>query len=160
MKGRSYLCGFALALLLFICCFMDVHAENRISIDASHKYRGMNASFAKGYEPAVEKDTMLLVVPFLTEENMQKNQIRVGIDFEKQENGPFYYKNYQKQVKRQENGVYLYQCKLKLKKDRVNGQYPLHLWAEGKPKQQDEAIRQKFTIYVEIIDGISQASGK
>lgn len=91
---------------------------------------------------------------------MQKNQIRVGIDFDKEENGPFYYKNYQKQVKRQDNGVYLYQCKLKLKKDRVNGQYPLHLWAEGKPKHQEESIHQEFTIYVEITDGISETCGK
>lgn len=160
MKRKNSVYCVVFMLFLFFFCTVDIHAESRISIDASHKYRGMNASFAKGYEPSIEKDTMLLVVPFVAEENMQKNQIRVGIDFEKQENGPFYYKNYQKQVKRQDHGVYLYQCKLKLKQERINGQYPLHLWAEGKPKQQEEVIRQEFTIYVEITDGISAASGK
>lgn len=155
-KGSIY----CFILVFLFCCPMDIHGQSRISIDASHKYQGMNASFARGYEPAIEKNTMVLVVPFLTEDSMQQNQIRVGIDFEKEENGPFYYKNYQKQVKRQDNGVYLYQCKLKLKNDRVNGQYPLHLWAEGKPKQQEESIRQEFTIYVEITDGISEESGK
>jgi len=155
-KGSIY----CFILVFFFCCTVDIYGQSRISIDASHKYQGMNASFARGYEPAIEKNTMLLVVPFLTEESMQKNQIRVGIDFDKEENGPFYYKNYQKQVKRQDNGVYLYQCKLKLKKDRVNGQYPLHLWAEGKPKHQEESIHQEFTIYVEITDGISETCGK
>lgn len=160
MKRKGYIYGYLLVLLLFFYCSMDIHGKNSISIDASHKYQGMNASFAKGYEPSIEKDVMLLVVPFLTEENMQKNQIRVGIDFEKEENGPFYYKNYQKQIKQQDNGVYLYQCKLRMKKDRVNGQYPLHLWAEGKPKQQETVVRQEFTIYVEITDGNLAGDGK
>lgn len=157
MKRKGYI--YCFILVLFFCCPMAIHGQSRISIDTSHKYQGMNASFARGYEPAIEKNTMLLAVPFLTEESMQKNQIRVGIDFDKEENGPFFYRNYQKKVNQQDNGVYLYQCKLKLKKDRVNGLYPLRLWAEGKPKKQKEAIRQEFTIYVEITDGISEKSG-
>lgn len=156
MKRKEVVYGIVIVLLMFCFCTSDLYAESRISIDASHKYRGMNASFAKGYEPSIEKDTMLLVVPFISEQHMKKNQIRVGIDFQKEENGPFYYKNYQKQVRQQERGVYLYQCRLKLKKDRVNGQYPLHLWAEGYLKQQDAVIRQEFTIYVEITDGKPQ----
>lgn len=147
-------------VFLFIwLCPMEIQAESRIFIDAAHKYPGMNASFAKGYEPSTIKDTMTLAVPFTADDKMQKNQIWVGIDFEKVENGPFYYKNYQKLVKQREDGVYLYQCKLKLRKDRVNGQYPLHLWAEGKTKQ-GRVIHQEFTIYVEITDGKTEAGGK
>ena len=115
-------------LLLFLLCPGKVSAQNRISIDASHKYQGMGASFAKGYEPYIEKNTMILTVPFVSEERMKANQITVGIDFERQENSPFYFKNYQKKVTLSKQGIYLYQCRLKLKKDRINGQYPQIQW--------------------------------
>lgn len=124
---------------------------NCISIDSSRKYQGMDAPFAKGYEPAVTKNEMTLVVPFVSDTKLDKNSITVGIDFESGQNSPFYYKTYRKQVKRSAEEIFLYKCRLKLKKDRVNGQYPLHLWAEG--KVEGSLIRQEFTIYVEITDG-------
>lgn len=126
-------------------------AESGITIDSSRKYEGMDAPFAKGYEPSIKKNVMTLVVPFVSDINMEKNRITVGVDFESGQDGPFYYKNYRKSVKQSEEGVYLYRCRLKMKEDRVNGQYPLHLWAEGKGA--DGLFHQKFTIYVEITDG-------
>ena len=162
-----------LVLLLCFFCPMISQAKGQISIDASHKYKGMAAPFSKGYEPSIEKDTMTLVVPFLSDQKMDEDRITVGIDFEREENSPFYYKNYQKRVKKSKDGVYLYQCQIRLRKDRVNGQYPLHLWAQGKVKQnqksngnqvdfpQDQSvIHQKFTIYVEITDGKALVCGK
>lgn len=130
-------------------------AESGISIDSSRKYEGMDAPFAKGYEPSIKKNVMTLVVPFVSDANMEKNRITVGVDFESGQDGPFHYKNYRKSVKQSEEGVYLYRCRLKLKEDRVNGQYPLHLWAEGKGA--DGLFRQEFTIYVEITDGKPKA---
>lgn len=124
---------------------------NGISIDSSHKYQGMDAPFAKGYEPSVRKNEMTLVIPFVSDIKLDKNRITVGIDFESGQSSPFYYKTYRKQVKQSGEGVFLYKCRLKLKKDRMNGQYPLHLWAEGKTG--GSLIRQEFTIYVEITDG-------
>lgn len=132
----------------------DISSENAqyaISIDDRHRYEGMESPFAKGYEPSIEKNRMMLVIPFVSDAKMEKDRITVGVDFESGENVPFYYKNYRKQVKLSEEGVYLYQCRMKLKSDRVNGQYPLHLWAEGKAN--GTIIRQEFTIYVEITDG-------
>lgn len=126
-------------------------AESVISIDDRHKYEGMDSPFSKGYVPAIEKNTMTLVVPFVTDAKMEQERITVGIDFEEKENSPFYYKTYRKQVTLSKEQVYLYQCRIKLKKDRVNGQYPLYLWAEG--KEDGVTIRQEFTIYVEITDG-------
>lgn len=162
-----------LVLAVFFFCPMISQAKGLISIDANHKYKGMTAPFSKGYEPSIEKDTMTLVVPFLSDQKMDGDQITVGIDFERQENSPFYYKNYRKQVKITKDGVYLYQCQIRLRKDRINGQYPLHVWAEGKVKQsqkskdsqadfsQDQGIiHQEFTIYVEIIDGKALVCGK
>lgn len=155
MREKIYQIGVAFILLLFLSVPLEIHAQSRISIDATHKYEGMEASFAKGYEPFIEKDTMILTVPFVSEVKMRGNHITVGIDFEREENSPFYYKTYQKQVKLSDTGVYLYQCRIKLRKDRINGQYPLHLWVEGKEVQEKEPVlRQEFTIYVQITDGL------
>lgn len=160
-----------LAVVLFSACPMGSYAKNEISIeeseqsegsgiaiDSGHRYDGMNAPFAKGYEPSIKKNVMMLVVPFVSDTEMEKKRITVGIDFESGGDCPFYYKNYRKSVKQTEEGIYLYRCRLALKEERINGQYPLHLWAEGKGP--DGMIRQEFTIYVEITDGISKVTDK
>lgn len=128
-----------------------VRAEGTVRIDANKKYKGMNASFAKGYTPSIKKDTMQLVIPFRTDGAPEGQTLLVGVVFEREENSPFYFKTYQKQVKRSKNGVYLYRCRIRLKKDRVNGQYPLQLYALVKTPQ--GTVREEFTIYVEISDG-------
>lgn len=125
--------------------------ENIISIETNRKYEGMKNSFSKGYEPSIRKNTMFLVVPFVTKTEVESERIIVGISFEREDNSPFYYKNYQKKVKKSEEGVYLYQCQIKLKEDRINGQYPLHLSVQAQTAE--NIIRQDFTIYVEITDG-------
>lgn len=155
--GLSFVRCLALLMTVFVSvCPIYSRAEQiGISIDSSRKYKGMDAPFAKGYEPSIKKNVMTLVVPFVSDTNMEKNRITVGVDFESGQDGPFYYKNYRKSVKQSEEGVYLYRCRLKLKEDRVNGQYPLHLWAEG--KSADGLFRREFTIYVEITDGKPKA---
>lgn len=153
-----------LAIVLFLACPIDNCAQSgspadgsSIAIDSSHKYEGMDAPFAKGYEPSIKKNIMTLVVPFVSEDKLEGNELTVGVDFENRDGSPFYYKNYRKQVKQSQKGVYLYKCRLKLKKDRVNGQYPLYLWAEGKIG--GLSFRQRFTVYVEITDGRAALAG-
>lgn len=145
---------FLTILILYFCLFFSVpvQAEGMITIDANKKYEGMNAPFSKGYEPSIKKDTMTLVIPFVIKQKTENNRIIVGISFEREENSPFYYKNYQKKVKKSEEGIYLYRCKIKLKEDRMNGQYPLHLFVQAQTSE--ETIQQEFIIYVEITDGI------
>lgn len=171
-KGRGVL-GlawrlFVLAALFFPSCLWGAGgyvqafaaAEGQeagaVFIDSRRQYEGMDAPFAKGYEPSVADDMMTLVVPFASDYKMEKKRITVGVGFESGQECPFYYKNYQKQVKLSEEGVYLYRCRLKLKEDRVNGQYPLYLWAEGKAG--GNLFRQEFTIYIEITDGRAKAA--
>ncbi len=128
-----------------------VRAEGLVRIDDSRAYRGMNASFAKGYAPSIKKHAMQLVIPFRTREAVLGNAISIGVSFEREENSPFYFQNYQKQVAPLKNGVYLYRCKIRLRRDRVNGQYPLHLYALA--QTEEGTVREEFTIYVEISDG-------
>lgn len=137
-----------LILLLLVLSPMQTMAEGGITIDTAKKYEGMDASFSKGYEPTIEGNTMYLVIPFIAEKEIQNNRITVGVEFEKEENSPFYFQNYKKKVKRTEDGIYLYQCKIKLKEERISGQYPLTLSVQAKDSQ--GTLNQKFTIYVEI----------
>lgn len=130
---------------------MTVRAEGLITIETNKKYEGMEHSFSKGYEPSIQKNTMTLVVPFVTKQELEEDKMVVGVSFEREENSPFYYKNYQKKVKKSQEGVYLYQCRIKLKEDRVNGQYPIYLYVQAQTKE--EIVQQDFTIYVEITDG-------
>ena len=138
-------------IVFFLSASVPVWAEGVVRIDANKKYKGMNASFAKGYVPSIKKNTMQLVVPFRTDDSMGGESLLIGVTFEQVENSPFYFKNYQKQVSPSKNGVYLYKCKIKLRSDRVNGQYPLHLFVLA--KTEEGTVREEFTIYVEISDG-------
>ena len=110
--------NFTIAFFLFAS--VPVRAEGLVRIDANKKYKGMNASFAKGYVPAIKKNTMQLVIPFLADAAVEQERLLIGVAFEQVENSPFYFKNYQKQVTPSKNGVYLYKCKIRLRRDRVN----------------------------------------
>ena len=130
MKWKRKLCGSFFGAAVFLCLFFvsfRIFAQGVISIDTNKKYSGMNASFSKGYVPSIQKNTMHLVVPFQTDLPLKQGALLVGVSFEREENSPFYFKNYQKKVKQNNRGIYLYQCRIKLKRDRVNGQYPLRL---------------------------------
>lgn len=161
-----FLINFILCFVLFLSAPIRAEGvvipdENQkkgalITIDANKKYEGMNAPFSRGYEPSIQKNTMTLVVPFMMEQETDQNRIIVGISFEREENSPFYYKNYQKKVKQSEEGIYLYRCRIQLKEERVNGQYPLRLQVQAQTSE--ERVQQEFTIYVEITDGIPKDS--
>lgn len=156
MKWKRKLCGSFFGAVVFLCLFFvssHIFAQGVISIDTNKKYSGMNASFSKGYVPSIQKNTMHLVVPFQTDLPLKQQALLVGVSFEREENSPFYFKNYQKKVKQNNRGIYLYQCRIKLKKDRVNGQYPLRLTVQAQTAE--EVVLQEFTIYVEITDGKS-----
>lgn len=138
-------------IAFFLCFSVPVRAEGIVKIDANKKYKGMNASFAKGYVPSIKKNIMQLVVPFRADASVEGEELLIGVTFEREENSPFYFKNYQKQVKISKNNICLYKCKIKLRRDRVNGQYPLHLFVLAKTAE--GTVREEFTIYVEIADG-------
>lgn len=157
MRIRRKAAGLVLAAVILFGIVVPVQAESRIMIDSTKKYEGMEHSFSGGYEPTITENTMLLTVPFVTEEALKENRIWVGVTFEKEEDSPFYYKTYQKQVWQSEDGSYLYQCEIQLKKDRVNGQYPLHLSVTAQTVG-GENLQQEFAIYVEITDGEAKIS--
>lgn len=151
LLGRAGVCFAAVFAAAFLLLSAGVLAEGLISIDTDKKYEGMKTSFAKGYMPSIKKNTMTLVVPFVVKLPLEDDSLLVGVSFEREENSPFVFRNYQKRVKKSGAGIYLYQCKIKLQKNRVNGQYPLHLTVQA--QSAEGLLCQEFTIYAEISDG-------
>lgn len=156
LLGRVGVCLPAALVLAFLLLTAGIRAEGLVSIDTDKRYEGMRASFAKGYTPSVKKNTMTLVVPFVVKPPLSDDSLFVGVSFEREENSPFVFRNYQKQVKKSDGGVYLYRCKIKLQKNRVNGQYPLHLTVQAQTAE--GLLQQEFTIYAEITDGRDASS--
>ena len=74
--------GLALLLASFVLSPYRANAEELISIDANHRYEGMETSFSKGYAPSVRKDQMRLVIPFLSDAPLAQEAMTVGVAFE------------------------------------------------------------------------------
>lgn len=138
-----------------------------LTIDNQHVYEGMDASYAGGYVPKIEKNKAVLVLPLLAKQKLAHEQITVSVTFGGAESEPFVYKNYEKAVpfgyhkmtgKSEKTGCYLVSFALQLKKERVNGSYPVTLSIRAEGEMGDE-IRQDFTVYVTVTDGTAADSG-
>ena len=102
-------CVSAIVLIWFP---VRIAAQGLVSIDTDKKYEGMKTSFAKGYMPAIQKNTMKLVIPFIVKMPLKDESLLVGVSFEREENSPFVFQNYQKRVKKSSEGIYLYKSKI------------------------------------------------
>ncbi len=109
-----------------------------LGIDTLHIYENMDSSYSQGYIPKVENGTVHLIVPFLASGPLKRDCLTVELDME--ENAPFVYANYRKEVKRESfcfEGytdpveVYLFRCDIALENDRKNGKYPVTVRAVG-----------------------------
>lgn len=132
-----------------------------LTIDNRHVYKGMDASYARGYVPKVKKNKVVLVLPLRAKQKLARKQMTVSVAFGGAESEPFVYKNYEKTVsfgyhktagRSGKKGCYLVSFALQLKKERVNGSYPVTLSVRAEDEMGNE-IRQDFTVYVTITDG-------
>lgn len=141
-------------------------AIKELFIDNHNVYEGMEKSYSKGYVPKIEKDKAIIVLPLLIESELKRNQIKTSVNLGTGDTIPFVYKNYEKDVKRQTHKLskkgntakcYLVTYELELKKDRMNGSYPVIINVSATDTQGNN-LRQDFTVYVTITDGIAIGS--
>lgn len=127
-----------------------------LEIDTAHVYENMKTSYAQGYIPVVENDTVHLVVPFLAQEELRGDRLTAGISMP--ENAPFVYANFQKEVKKEvclfeeSVEVYLFQCDIILEKARKNGKYPVIVQASGYTET-GASVQGAYRLYITIADG-------
>lgn len=128
-----------------------------LGLDTAHVYEKMNTSFAQGYLPVIEGDTVHLTVPFTSSGELKDSRISVSLDLGEQ--APFVYASYQKQVEKQvftfedqQVETYLYQCDIPLQPERINGSYPVIVKAVGYDWKGKE-IRLEYRVFVTVTDG-------
>lgn len=128
-----------------------------LGLDTVHVYEKMNTSFAQGYLPAIEGNTVHLTVPFTSSGELKDSRISVSLDLGEQ--APFVYASYQKQVEKQvftfedqQVETYLYQCDIPLQPERINGSYPVIVKAVGYDRKGKE-IRLEYRVFVTVTDG-------
>lgn len=127
-----------------------------IGIDNQHVYDGMEQSYAEGYLPLEEKDTLRLVVPFTVEGSLKEEKLTVTLDFGSEQESPFLKKNYRKDVMAQkyvfgeeEVTSYLYTVLIPLEEGRKAGQYPVKVRAEGR-EQQGKTVSLEYTVFARL----------
>ncbi len=138
----------------------QTEAVTSLEIDNAHIYDGMNKAYKDGYIPTVKDGKATVVLPLLSNGDIQNNTISVTPNLGDTASSPFVYGNYQKAISRQDNPVaggatvssFLVRFEFSLIAGRYNGVYPVAIdvqaqAADGSP------IQQTFTTYITITDG-------
>ena len=120
-------------------------------IDNAHIYANMQQSYAQGYEPLIDGDYAVIVLPLCCESAEKPDSVRVSVGLEP--GSPFVVKNYEQTVSLavhtdtdgSAHEIYLAEFWLAMYRDRVNGCYPVMLQV---------ADFGAYTVYVNITDGI------
>lgn len=124
-------------------------------IDANHLYAGMSKTYAGGYTPMVQSNSVNITLPLLGA--TYDNKVTMTADLGAAAGSPFIYSNYAQTAIG--TGTYLFSLDIPLLPDRVNGSYPVvlsvsYLNAGG------SAASQSFTVYVNITDGRSSGAAE
>ena len=120
-------------------------------IDNAHIYEHMQQSYAQGYEPLLDGDDAVIVLPLVCEDDEKPESVRISAKVTP--DSPFIVRSYEQTVPLAvhpdsdgaEHEIYLAEFRLALRPDRMNGSYPVTL----------QAVEfGAYTVYVNITDGI------
>lgn len=119
-------------------------------IDNAHIYEHMQQSYAQGYEPLIDGDTAVIVLPLCCEDDEKPESVRISAKL--QPDLPFIVRNYEQTVPLAahpdsdgaEHEIYLAEFRLAMQAERMNGCYPVQLQV---------ADFGAYTVYVNITDG-------
>jgi hypothetical protein len=165
MKHNLHICrGFLLLSLMAIIILLlgpaaGMAAEaGPLTIDSSHRYEGMERSYAEGYLPTVSGGKAVVVLPLLSES--ATGPLTVSVNLGDPALSPFLYRNYENIFTKKKCtaggktiSCYPVKFSLKLAKARINGCYPVTFKTSGLTDD-GEAFAQEFFVYVSINDGI------
>lgn len=123
-------------------------------IDTEHVYDGMDRSYQDGYVPGVSGGVAIVVLPILSEGDLNRKQLTARVDLGTTEQSPFVYKNYEKVITYDdEKRIYYVRFDLTLAEDRYNGTYPVGIELSARDNK-GNAIEKNVTVYVTITDGL------
>ncbi|MEE1515196.1 MAG: hypothetical protein U0K75_05025 [Christensenellaceae bacterium] len=129
-----------------------------LNIDNVNLYDGMEKTYGDGYVPAVSKKEARIVVPFVTSQELENDEIYVNLGLGDPSNSPFEFENHVKTIKLAEHSVnagkdsvraYLADARLPIREDASNGRYPVTLSVRGTKKDGDQ-FEESYTLYVTL----------
>lgn len=137
----------------------DALAE-KLRVDDQNVYPGMKKAYQDGYEPVVEENTAIVILPLLAREGSTIQSVTAVPDLGDGSQSPFVFRNYQKtfgktveQINgtKQQKEVFLIRFDLELVEERKNGAYPVNIKISYDTEAETE-MQQDFTVYVQITD--------
>ncbi|MDF2542858.1 MAG: hypothetical protein K0S47_2576, partial [Herbinix sp.] len=146
-------------------------ASGGLIIDTENIYPNMNAPYQDGYNPKVEDNKAMIVLPLYQDgvQVIQGEQITASVEYGATTDTPFVVKQYEKKISSiavpltegQMKMVYLVNFDLDLKENRKNGTYPVNIRIHYKKLNIESAtgplyieVEQVFTTYIVINDGV------
>ncbi len=119
-------------------------------IDNAHTYPDMPQSYAQGYEPLIDGNEAVIVLPLCCEDDEKPESVRISAKVTP--DSPFIVRNYEQTVPLAlhadtdgaEHEIYLAKFRLAMHPERMNGCYPVLL---------QTADSGAYTVYVNITDG-------
>lgn len=162
MKLLSILSAWICACLLGISVSADTLSErtaepepvlrsaSALLIDNTHVYAHMQQSYSQGYEPVIEGDDAVIVLPLICEAEEKPDSVRISVT--PQPDSPFIVRSYEQTVPLAlhadtdgaEHEIYLAEFRLAMHAERMNGSYPVQLLA---------GELGAYTVYVNVTDG-------
>ena len=133
---------------------------DKLRLDDQNVYPGMEKAYQDGYEPAVEEDTVAVILPLLAREGSTIQSVTAVPDLGDGSQSPFVFRNYQKTFGKtveqingteQQKEVFLIRFDLELVEERKNGAYPVNIKISYDTDAETE-MQQDFTVYVQITD--------
>lgn len=133
-----------------------------LSIENNNLFPGMDKPYSSGYMPTVAGGTAALVLPLVSQQELQGNSVNMTVNLGDPASSPFVFQNYDKTIPLANHAVnngtgnvkaYLIDLNLPLAGGRVNGRYPVTINVQGQIKGGAQ-FSQAFTLYVTITDGI------
>lgn len=134
-----------------------------LEIDTENIYQGMDMAYEDGYSPRVGNGYAYLVLPLLSNGDINNEKIKASLNLGSSSSSPFVITNYEKNFELEtvspknsveEQTLFLVRFDIQLAKDRVNGVYPVTVNITGYDAS-GSPIDCIYTLYVTITDGKS-----
>lgn len=120
-------------------------------IDTQNLYDGMNKTYAQGYSPTVENDSVRIVLPLLDKKAVLNGEPITVTPKVSEASSPLLISNRQFSVSKSTKPDYLIDFTVPLSKDRTNGKYSMVVQTEYIAG--NSVVTQEFAVVIYITDG-------
>ena len=157
-RGIGMALGFVITTVALAFAAAWAGTGQPLALDSAHCYEGMNAPYAKGYQPEVRDGQAMIVLPLTCAEPaaMTDGPIEAWLEFGDAPQSPFIYASYHKDVPLETHKTtdglqiqaYLACFSVPLKAQPTPGVYPVAVWVRYTPVGMVQPLEQHYPLYV------------